>query len=173
MSQTSQREKMQIIVAAVVVFVLVSFVIWRPLIRTWRQSSQQHVQKKQRLAIMEAALARQPEYEKKYEELLKTIHAEDSPSPVPNILAKVQQLATESGVTIRTQQPEAPKEKGGFVEAAVQCSADANIESLVRFLYGVKKAQDLLDVTELKITPTPANPSGLRADFRVASLSVK
>lgn len=172
MIQPSQREKFLIILAAGVLFVVVSFLIWRPIVRSWRDSSRRLAQAKQYLQSVEETLAKQPKLTEEFEDLVKVMEKAGGPSPVPNALQKVEQFANESSVVLRNRTVEQPRNRGGFTEVAVNCSAEAGLQSLVDFLIKIKTAQDLLDVIELKITPTPANPAVLRADVRISALSV-
>jgi Tfp pilus assembly protein PilO len=172
MMQTSQREKFLIIVTSVVVFVVVSFFLWRSIIERWGALSRDHSTKKQDLVLVEATLAQKQEYETQYQELMTKMADQTGPSPVANVLQKVEQLAGDAGVTVRSRTPQQPKDRSGFVETPVDCSVDARIETLVKLLFSIRTAQDLLDVTELKITPTPADPAVLRADLRIVSLSL-
>ena len=167
--QPSQREKLLTITAGVVLFIVLSFFIWKPLIATWRTTAQQYESKKLELENVHATLAKQPELEKKYIDLIKS-NKTSPPSEVPDVLQRVEQIARDAGVTVRSRNPQQPRDKGGFTEVAVEYSMEASIETLVSFLYSVRTAQDMLDVTELKVTPTPANASILRADVRLVSL---
>lgn len=170
MIQPSQREKLLIITTGIVLFVVLSFFVGKPLINAWKETSAQYDSKKQERELVRATLERQPELEKKYDELVKKSNTANRPAAVPDVLQTLDQIAREAGVTVRSQTPEPPRDKGGFTEVAVNYSMDATIETLVKFLYSVRTAQDLLDVTELKVTQNPANPSILRTDVRLVSL---
>ncbi len=169
--QTSQREKILIIATSVVLFVVVSFFLWKPLFLSWRNTSLLYDSKKLELANVRKTLAQEPEYRQKYKELSDRLKNPGGPTPVPDVLPKLEQFGRDAGVNFRSRTPQPPRDRGGFTEVAVECSMDASIDSLVQFLYQVKTAQELIDVTELKITPTPANASILRADARLVSLS--
>ncbi|MSR64852.1 MAG: hypothetical protein EXS18_03625 [Verrucomicrobiae bacterium] len=169
--QPSQREKWLIITAGVVLFVVATLFIGKPLLATWRTTALQYQNKKQELELVHATLAKQPELEKKHQELIKQSNSPNRPSGVPEVLQRVGQIARDAGVTVRSENPQEPRDKGGFVEVAVEYSMEASIETLVSFLYKVRTAQDMLDVTELKVTPTPANALILRVEARVVSLS--
>ncbi len=168
--QTSQREKILIITAGVVLFVVVSFFIWKPVFRAWRLNSNLQVSKRSELELTKQTLAKEKEWSVAYEELLKTIGSKSGPQAVVDALQKVEQLASGAGVTVRTRNSGETKMRGGFTEVPVECSVEATTDAMVKFLYDIKVAQDLLDVAELKVTPTPANPSVLRCDLRIVAL---
>jgi len=167
---STQREKALIIAVSIVAFVVVTFFIWKPLLAMWRQTSTEYASKQRQLELVKETLAKQPEIEKEFKELNSKMSNPNGVAPVSDVLQKVEQLARDSGITLRSRTPQPPRDKGGFTEVAVECSMDASIDSLVHFLYNVRTAQDLLDVTELKVTPKPANPSLLSADARLVSL---
>lgn len=169
--QPSQREKILIIATAGLLFVLVSVMIWKPLLRSWRATADQYRAKKQEFTLVQATIEHQPSYEKDYQKLIEALNNPNGPAAVPALGLKVEQLARDSGVTIRNSStPQPPHDKEGFTEVAMDFSMDANLDSLVRLLFNIRTAQDLLDVKELKITPTPANAAILRADMRIVSL---
>ena len=170
MIQASQREKVLIIATAGLLFVVVTFIVWRPMIRSWISTSTQQSLKTSELDRVHSTLARQQALERENQELIKSMNNPSGPSPVPDVLQKVELLARNNGVTIKSRTPQPPHDKGGFTEVAVECSMEASIDTLVKFLYDIKTAQDLLDIAELKISPTPASPGTLRADARIVSL---
>ena len=171
MIQRSQREKVLIIASAILLFVLVTYVTWGPLLRSWRTTWSQSEAKKQELVRVKTTVAKKPELDREYQKLAEAMAG--GPSLVPDVLVKVEALARSAGVNIINRRPQQPNNKGGFTEVPIECSMEATIDTLVKFLYDVKSAQDLLDIAELKITPTPQDPTKLRAEVRVVSLRSK
>ena len=155
---------------AVVLFVVVSFFIWKPVLRTWRLNSSLHVAKKSELALVQETLASEQDWRVEYEGLLKTIGNAKGPQAVVNALEKVDQIASGAGVIVKSRNSGQTRERGGFTEVPVEFAVEATTEAMVKFLYDIKVAQDLLDVAELKVTPTPANPAVLRCDLRIIAL---
>lgn len=166
MTHVSQRDRIMVLLVALVCVVL-SLLILRPVIRKWREVSSTYALKKGELQQIQATLANEKELKKEYDDFIKAVKNPTGFTGVAAVRERVEQLRTDSGITIKSWTP-----REGPAEIAVDITTEARIESLVKFLYGVKTAPDLLDVTELKITPTPVDPAVLGGSVRVASLSV-
>lgn len=170
--QASQREKILIIAAAVVFFVVVTAILWGPLLRSWRSASNQHNARRQQMKLVEETLAQQAEIETRYEQYRKTLASRSGSTAVPDALQKISALAARSGVNVRARTPQPQREQRGFTEVPIEYSLEASTETLVKFLYEVRVAQDLIDVTDLKIFPSPQKPETLRVEMRVVNLRV-
>lgn len=170
MIQPSQREKMLILTAAAVGFVAITALIWGPLLRSWRSTSLQYGQKKEQFKLVQETIAQQSMYEEQYKELHAAMAARQGSAAMPDVLQKVGDLFRNAGINVRSRTPQPERAQRGFTEVPIDYSVEATTESLVRFLYEVKIAQDLMDIPEMKITPAPGNPGTLRADLKVITL---
>ena len=64
-------------------------------------------------------------------------------------------------------------EKDVYRELPVQCTFEATIDSLVKFLHGIQSGAGFMSVEQLQVAGRPDNPSILRCDIHVRALASK
>lgn len=113
-------------------------------------------------------IEQRPEWESRYTELRARIPQYGPTDPVTaEMLRTVKRLADEHKVSISRIEPDKEKVTGDLSEVAIDCSWDAELEPLVRFLYAVQSHPAILDIRQLSVAPGQGAAGRLKGSFTV------
>lgn len=113
-------------------------------------------------------IEQRPEWETRYTELRSRIPQYGPTDPVTaEMLRTVKRLADEHQVSISRIEPDKEKVTGDLSEVAIDCSWEADLEPLVRFLYAVQSHPAILDVRQLSVAPGQGAAGRLKGSFTV------
>ena len=171
----NKREK--ILVAATISVIVIGghYLLMSPLTKRWDEVNGKLKSQAQLLDGMKATLAREPEWRKDYEDLKAKVGGETTQQfqQTSDVLKKIQELSGSTGIAISNLRPLSTAEKDLYRELPVQCTFEATIDSLVKFLHGLQTSSGFMSVEELKVSGKPDNPSILRCDIQVRALAGK
>ena len=164
----SRRELILGFVTGSVLLLGFSYLLGAPAITRWRAATEQ----RQRLAgerkVAQRLIAQRGEWAQRLEEQRKGIPVHGLQDPVSAVLLKrIEQLASENGLTLSRVQPDKEKSIGDLFELAIDCAWEGSLEQLVRFLYAVQKQGAILDLRQLTISPGPGAAGRLKGNFTV------
>jgi Tfp pilus assembly protein PilO len=171
----SHREKMLVTVTIAVVVIGGHYLLVAPLNRRWAAVNGKLKTQAQLLEAMKATLAHQPGWQKEYDDLKAKVGAETTGqfSQTSDVLKKIQDVGNSTGIQISNLRPLITADKDMFRELPVQCTFEADITSLVKFLHELQSSSGFMSVEELKVSGKPDNPNILRCDIQVRALAGK
>jgi Tfp pilus assembly protein PilO len=90
-----------------------------------------------------------------------------------DVLKKIEEVATSSGVQITSRRTLMEEDKGVYRVLPVQCAVEATTDSLVKFLFALQTGAGFMSVEQLQVSPRPENTGILRCDIQVRALAAK
>lgn len=162
----SRRELILAFSAGLVVVVGLSYLLGEPALARWKTAAEQRVKLGDQRKVYQRLIAQRAEWEGRYVEQRGGIPMHATNEQVSAvILKKVEQLASENGLTLARVQPDKEKTLGELSELAIDCAWEGTLEPLVRFLYAVQKQGAILDVRQLTVSPGQGAPDRLKGSF--------
>lgn len=170
----NKRERNLVFATTVLVVVGVNYLLVAPLWRKWQASRRELATQRREVAGMRDQIARQPQRQKEYDTLRASLgQGQERFTQTSEVLKKLEEVGAGAGILINARRPMAPVDKGVYRELPVQCSFEANTESLVKFLYGLQTGSGFINVEQLQIFPRADNPDILRCDIQIRALATK
>lgn len=170
----TKRERGMMVVVITAIALGINYLLIIPLIHTWHEDgiklkSQQHV-----LAGMQSTIQHKEEWRKEYEELKRGLGQQTVQFQyTSDVVKKIQEVATSSGVQINATRQMAEEDKGVYRVLPVQCTVESTTESLVKFLFALQTGAGFMSVEQLTLSPRPENPGILRCEIQIRALSGK
>jgi Tfp pilus assembly protein PilO len=170
----TKRERQLLVITITAIVLGLNYFIIVPLVRNWGETSSKLSRQRRELAGMKGIVAQKPQWQKEYDELKQSLgQRSERFDHVSDVMSKINQVAGSSGVIISVRRPMPEEDKGLYRVLPVQCSIEANTESLVKFLFALQTGAGFVSVEQLRVTPRPENPSILRCDIQVRALAGK
>lgn len=164
----SRRESVLAFLTGSVLLMGLSYLLGAPAIERWRAAADQCRRFGNEANIAKRLIAQRGEWENRYEEQRAGIPRHGPNDPVNAVLLKrVEQLATENGLTLNRVQPDKEKNIGDLCELAIDCAWEGSLEALVHFLYAVQKQGAILDVRQLTMSPSQNAAGRLKGNFTI------
>jgi hypothetical protein len=164
----SRRELVLAFVTGSLVLLGASYLLGAPAISRWRAAADQRRRLGDERKVAQRLIAQRGEWEARYQEQRAGIPKHGPSDPVSAVLLKrIEQLATESGLTLTRVQPDKEKSIGDLYELAIDCAWEGALEPVVRFLYAVQKQGAILDVRQLTMSPGQGAAGRLKGNFTV------
>jgi|APTNR8051073442_1049403.scaffolds.fasta_scaffold00131_43 Tfp pilus assembly protein PilO len=162
----SRRELILAFSTGLVVVVGLSYLLGAPALARWKAATEQRTKLGDQRKLAQRLIAQRGEWEARYVEQRGTIPMHTTNEQVSAVILKrVEQLATENGLTLARVQPDKEKTIGELSELAIDCAWEGTLEPLVRFLYAVQKHGAILDVRQLTVSPGQGAPDRLKGNF--------
>ena len=170
----TKRERGLFTITITVVVIVINYMLVVPLVRGWNETGTRLKTEQQQLEVMRAIIQRGPDWRKQYDELRQSLGSRtESFQQISDVLKKIEQVATSSGVQVTSRRPMLEEDKGVYRVLPVQCAVEATTESLVKFLFELQTGAGFVSVEQLQISPRPENPGILRCDVQVRALAAK
>jgi Tfp pilus assembly protein PilO len=169
-----KREKLLLAVTVTVVVVGANYLLATPLSRKWTGLERQLKNHQETLAMIKATLQREPGWQEEYDQLRQRVgQTTQQFQATSDVLKKIEEVGAATGIIISNRRPLPAVEKDVYRELPVQCTFEATIESLVKFLHGIQTGAGFMSVETLQISGKPDNPSILRCDIQIRALAGK
>lgn len=169
-----KREKTLLAVTIAVVVIGGNYLLFTPLSNKWKQLNGDIKKEQELLEGMRATLAHAPEWQSQYERLQGKMGSGTEHFATPSdVVRKIDEVGTAAGVIMINRRQLTVVEKGEYKELPVQCSFEATIDSLVKFLQGVQKGSGFIIIDQLRIQPRPDSSGILRCDIQIRALESK
>lgn len=170
----NRRERTLLVATVTALLVAANYLLAGPLLRSWsRLSADLHTQ---RLTLdgYRTNIARTPELQAEYDKLRQQVGERITQfEEISDVLKRIEEVGGSSGAQITQRKPLPESDRGAYRELPVQCRMDATIESLVKFLFGLRTSGGFVQVEQLQIQPQANNPSVLRCDVLIHALAAK
>lgn len=170
----NKRERTLLFVTIGVVLVVLNYWLVVPLARNWRSVRGDLVNREAALLQVRETIGMGPQWQAELDKLRgqfsqKAVHFDDT----TDVLKKLEEVGQQAGVSFTARRPLPPENKGDYSVLPVTCTIEANIESLVKFLFNIQTAAGFMSVEQLQVTPRQDNSSILRCEVQVRALSGK
>jgi hypothetical protein len=164
----SMRESILGWVTMVVVLVGVSMWVGESRYKEWQESIRTRKTLGGRLTVAQHLLGQEQEIRDALGEIRKNL----PPHPVgkdvtAEMLKTLEKNAQESNVTLFRREPEKEKSAGDLYWVEINCTWEADLEALVRFLYALQGQGVILDVRQINMNPAPGAAGRLKGSFSV------
>ncbi|MGD0058756.1 MAG: type II secretion system protein GspM [Verrucomicrobiia bacterium] len=170
----TKRERNLLVITITVTVLVINFFVVRPLWRNWRSAGEKLKTQQQQLALMEATIDHERQWQKQYDELKQSLGQRvESFQQSSDVEKKILEVATSSGVQITSRRPMLEEDKGVYRVLPEQCAVEATTDSLVRFLFALQTAAGFMSVEQLQVTPRTENQGILRCEIQVRALAAK
>ena len=167
----NKRERNLLIATTTLVVVGVNWGIASFLVSKWKPLTGQLADKQRQYESMQETVSRQKEWQTSYDELKRNLKQSTAFETSNDVLKKIQEVGKISGVLMQSSRSLKDESKDVYRELPVICQFDADINSLVKFLYGIQTAAGFMTVENISITSKADNSGILRCDIQVRALA--
>ncbi len=116
-------------------------------------------------------IAKKPEAEKQLNEVRTKLSSYPPDKDVTADYMKVlEKLVKEHGVTLIQRKPQKEKKQNNLYELAIDCTWEAELDSLVKFLHALSKEDMTMDIKDITISLLGAGKSRLKGNFTLLCL---
>lgn len=162
----SRRDYNMVMIMIGVLLLGLTYLIADPMIRQWREAASVRDRVERERDMVQRSLDKRGEYEEKLESLRATLPSYATNEAVgASLLQQVRKLADENRVVTTRITPDAEKNIGDLYEQSIECTWEAELEPLVRFLYAVQVAGATLDIRAMNIAPS--QDSRLKGNMKI------
>lgn len=150
----SRRDYNMVMIMIAVLLLGLTYLLADPMIRQWREAASVRERLERDRAMVQGTLDRRGEYEGKLVSLRASLPTYGTNEAVgASLLQQVRKLADENQLVTTRITPDAEKSIGDLYEQAIECTWEAELEPLVKFLYAVQVAGATLDIRTMTIAP--------------------
>jgi Tfp pilus assembly protein PilO len=170
----TKRERGLIGLTVTVIALGINYLLVIPMVRSWRETGDKFVTQQRELSVIQATIQHEEQWRKEYDQLKRSLgeHTE-SFQETSDVLKKIEEVATSSGVQITSRRTMVEEDKGVYRVLPVQCAVEATTDSLVHFLFALQTGAGFMSVEQLQVSPRPENTGILRCDIQVRALAAK
>jgi Tfp pilus assembly protein PilO len=170
----TKRERILVGLTVTVITVGINYLLVLPLVRGWRETGDKFATQQRELGVIRATIQHEAQWRKEYDQLKHSLgeHTE-SFQETSDVLKKIEEVATGSGVQITSRRTLLEEDKGVYRVLPVQCAVEATTDSLVKFLFALQTGAGFMSVEQLQVSPRPENTGILRCDIQVRALAAK
>jgi len=170
----TKRERGLAVITISAVVLGINYMLVIPLVHSWGDVGNKLVDRGHELEGVKQTIKRKGEWSKQYDELKHGLGQKAGAfQQVSDVLKKIEEVATSSGVQVTSRRPMLEENKGVYRVLPVQCAVEATTESLVHFLFALQSGAGFMSVEQLQISPRPENPGILRCDIQLRALAAK
>ncbi len=160
----------EIALSWVIVFLLLfSFSYWiaAPQASAWRANSAARQQTLERIALAERLLEQRPQWSERLDVLTAKLskYAPDQ-DVTADYLKILERIAKDNQVNLVQRRPQNEKRHGDLYELAIECTWEADLASLVHFLYALEEEKNVaMDIESISLTLLPGAKSQMKGNF--------
>jgi Tfp pilus assembly protein PilO len=170
----NKRERTLLVATITILAVGGNWFLIAPLAKNWGALQRNLTIQRQQLAAFRATIEREPEWKVEANKLRAGLGERAGRiEQASDVVKKIEEAGASSGVQITARRQMPTVERDVYRELPVQCSIDAKIDSLVKFLYALQTGSGLMSVEQITVSQNSANPSILRCDIQIRALSGK
>ena len=165
------REMMLGWLAGFVILMVLSFLFCAPKIRVWKELSDKREAVARRIEVAEHLVAQREQWNKRLQEVAQklTKYPPDQ-DVVADYLRILENIAKENGVTLSQRRPQKEKKHNDLYELAIDCPWEADLGSLVHFLYALEQQKVTMDIDDLNVSLVAGGKGKLKGTFALICL---
>jgi len=173
-SQLSKRERIlfYVTVGIIISAGLINFVI-SPINRKWRRLNSQLSSLNAKFLRYTKILSLEKDIEAKYKAYADYLKVKGSnEEALALVLQDIERLARNSGVLLTNIIPSGVEKKDFYNKFEVRMDIEADISSLVKFLYELQKSKHLFRIVRLNITTKSGSEDTLRSSLQLIKIFI-
>jgi hypothetical protein len=144
-----------------------TFLFGRSKFAEWQQINEARASLEEQVVLSERLISQQDTWDERLAANMGTLKVYPAGVNItPKLLETVEQTARNTNLRLSEMAPNKETNLGDVSEVAIRCSWEGNLESMVRFLYGLQNADGLFKIRKLTVTPT-GKDGALRGIFTV------
>jgi len=168
------RERTLVLLTTLVIVSIGTYVFGGWLFQGFQSARRKTALQQRELEGMHTTIARQPEWQQQYDQLRQRLgKSTEQFDQTSDVLKKIEEMSAQSGIIISARKPLPANDRDLYRELPVECSFEANLESLVRFLVALSSSANLMSVQQLRIAPRLDKPAILRCEIQIRALAGK
>jgi len=165
------REMVLSWVVAMMVLLAVSFWFCIPRVRTWQELEKRRNNLAQRIQMAERRIAQRDETNRKLQEIAQKLSKYPADQDVTADYMKIlEAIVRENNVTLSQRRPQKEKKQKNLYEFAIDCTWDADLGSMVHFLYALDRQKVTMDIGDLNISLKEGGKGKLGGSFSLICL---
>jgi Tfp pilus assembly protein PilO len=170
----TKRERGLAAITISAVLLGLNYMLVIPLVHSWGEVGIKLSDRQHELEGVKTTIQRKGEWKKQYDDLKQGLGQKAGAfQQVSDVLKKIEEVATSSGVQVTSRRPMVEENKGVYRVLPVQCAVEATTDSLVHFLFALQSGAGFMSVEQLQISPRPENVGILRCEIQVRALAAK
>ncbi|NQT06343.1 MAG: type 4a pilus biogenesis protein PilO [Candidatus Omnitrophica bacterium] len=170
----SKREQALITVTVLVIAIVVAYgFIIEPLSKVFNRLNREIKVSRLKLEKSMKLLERQDEIEadyNKYALLLKPSTSEEE--EIASMLQAIEAVASKDSIQITNIRPLPARDRGYYQELSFEVIAESPLEGLIKFMYDLQAADDLLRVVKFTLTAKSSSGNNLKAILSISKPAV-
>jgi Tfp pilus assembly protein PilO len=152
--KVSQREAVLMWATGLVALLGVSYFVCAPKFKEWTALSKLREDAQRKIDLAERLVAQGPQWEKRLTDLRKKLPQYPADKDVTaDLLIKLEQLASQNGLTLPSRDVEKETQHANMCELAVNCKWEGKLEAITHFLFDLQNEDAILDASQLTIAP--------------------
>ena len=169
--KVTSREMLLGWMTGLVILVALSVWICSPKINAWKELNKQCGTVKKRIVMAEQLVAQRQQGNMRLDDVAQKLTKYPADEDVTaNYLKILENVVKENGVTLSQRRPRKEKKQKDIYQMAVVCTWEADLDSLVHFLYALEKQKVTMDIDDLSVSLVAGGKGRLKGNFALICL---
>lgn len=167
----SNREMTLLWLVGLVILIAISLWLCSPKIKTWMELNKNKETVIQRIQMAQHRVDQREQWNKRLQDVARKLTKYPAEQDVTADYLKIlENVVKENGVALSSRTPQKEKKHKELYELAVDCQWEANLDSLVRFLFAVGKQNVTMDIGDLNVSYIEGGKGKLKGTFSLICL---
>lgn len=165
------REMMLGWAAGLAVLAALSFWICSPKVKVWKEMNEKKEAVARRIEVAERLVAQRGQWDKRLQEVAAKLTKYPPDQDVTADYLKIlENIVGENNVTLSQRRPQKEKKHDNLYKLAIDCTWEAELGALVRFLYALEQQKVTMDIDDLNVSLGAGGKSKLKGSFAMICL---
>lgn len=152
---------------------LLAFSIWlcAPKVKVWKELNEQRATVMRRIEMAERTVAQRETWNGRLRDVAQRLTKYPADQDVTADYLKIlETIVKENGVTLVQRRPQKEKKNNNLYELAIDCTWEAELEALVRFLFALEQQKVTMDIDDLAVSLVAGGQKKLKGNFALICL---
>ena len=169
--KVTAREMMLGWMAGFVILLALSLWFCAPKIKVWKELSNNREAVTGRIAVAEHLVAQREQWNKRLQDVAQKLTKYPPDQDVTADYLKIlENIVSENGVTLSQRRPQKEKKHDDLFKLAIDCTWEADLGSLVHFLYALEQQKVTMDIDDLNVSLVAGGKNKLKGNFALICL---
>lgn len=156
---------------ALTALLAISFWFCAPKVKMWQECNKERESKRQRIKLAEYRVSQRGACEKKLQEIAQKLTKYPADQDVTADYLKIlENIVRENNVTLSQRRPQKEKKQKDLYEFAIDCTWEADLGSMVHFLYALEQQKVTMDMGDLNMSLQEGGKGKLNGSFSLICL---
>lgn len=167
----TSREMMLGWLAGFAILVALSLWICSPKVKVWKELNDKREAVARRIEVAEHLVARRGQWNKRLQDVAQKLTKYPPDQDVTADYLKIlENIVKENNVTLSQRKPQKEKKHDNLYKLAIDCTWEAELGSLVHFLYALEQQKVTMDIDDLNISLVASGKDKLKGSFAMICL---